>query len=114
MDCPTHIVAEFTDIEGLDTTVIDIVLVDGQEPVVPVTLYVVVTEGLAITIVPVVVLKPDDGIHEYVVAPPAVKTAESPLQIVVALLTVAVGEGLTDMVVTVVFLQLFISVPVTV
>jgi hypothetical protein len=35
-----------------------------QEPVVPVTVYVVVEDGVAITLAPVVALSPADGVHE--------------------------------------------------
>jgi hypothetical protein len=69
-------------------------VVEEQLPVVPVILYVVVTVGLATTTLLVVELKPVAGVHEYVVAPLAVKVAEVPAQ-TVALFTVTVGVGLT-------------------
>jgi translation elongation factor EF-1beta len=42
---------------------------------VPLTVYVVVEEGEAVTGDPVEELKPVEGVHEYVVAPPAVSVA---------------------------------------
>jgi hypothetical protein len=52
--------------------------------VVPVTVYIVVAEGVAVTTAPVVVLRPVAGIHEYVVAPDAVSVEDEPLHIVPA------------------------------
>jgi hypothetical protein len=49
-----------------------------QEPVVPVTVYVVVETGVAVTLAPVVALRPAEGLHEYVVAPLAVRLAPTP------------------------------------
>ena len=45
---------------------------------VPVTVYVVLTEGLAITVAPVVVFNPVAGDHVYVFAPFAVNVADEP------------------------------------
>lgn len=50
--------------------------------VVPVMVYVVVAVGLAVTLEPVVALKPVAGDHVYVKAPDAVKVVLDPLQIV--------------------------------
>jgi hypothetical protein len=46
--------------------------------VVPVTVYVVVETGLAVTVAPVVALRPVAGAHVYVVAPLAVKLVPTP------------------------------------
>jgi hypothetical protein len=47
---------------------------------VPVTVYVVVEVGFAVTGEPVDALSPVDGVHEYVVAPVAVSEVDCPLQ----------------------------------
>ena len=66
---------------GLTLTVTTVVLV---QPVVavPITEYVVVIVGLAITIEPVVALRPVPGEKLYVMAPLAVSVTELPEQIV--------------------------------
>jgi small-conductance mechanosensitive channel len=58
-----------------------------------VTVYVVVTVGEAITTVPVVVLRPVAGDHEYAVPPPAVavSVADEPTQIEGAEVAIATG-----------------------
>ena len=43
---------------------------------VPVTVYVVVDVGLAVTVAPVVLLKPVAGLQLYVLAPPAVNVVD--------------------------------------
>ena len=70
-----------------------------QPLVVPVTVYVVVVVGDAVTEDPVVELKPVDGLHEYVEAPDAVNVVELPAQIV-ALPTVNVTVGVVLNVIT--------------
>jgi hypothetical protein len=59
----------------------------------------VVTDGLAITLEPVVVFRPAPGDHVKVFAPLAVSVVEPPLHIT-PLFTVTVGNGFTDTVVT--------------
>ena len=58
---------------------------------VPVTVYVVVEEGEATTVAPVVLLRPVDGVHEYVVAPVAVSEELLPAQIAAVPPTPTVG-----------------------
>jgi hypothetical protein len=62
---------------------------------VPVTVYVVVDAGLAVTLVPVVALSPVAGDHAYVLAPFAVSVADCPAQIADGVFTVTTGSGLT-------------------
>jgi hypothetical protein len=50
-----------------------------QAPILPVTVYVIVVVGLAVTLLPVVPLRPVAGDQVYVVAPVAVRTVELPL-----------------------------------
>ena len=61
----------------------------------PVTVYIVVTAGLAVTVAPVVEDNPVTGLHEYVVAPLAVKVAPLPLQNAAGVGTEIVGRALT-------------------
>ena len=56
----------------------------------------VVTVGDAVTVIPVVWFKPVEGDHEYVSAPPAVKSTELPKQIEgLGGFTVTTGAGFT-------------------
>jgi hypothetical protein len=84
-----------------------------QIPAVPVTVYIVVKVGLAMTEEPDVVFKPVPGLHENEFAPPAVNVAELPLHMV-AELTVKVRLPITETVATAVFVQPARLVPVTV
>ena len=61
---------------------------------VPVTVYVALFVGVALTVAPVVGLRSVEGSHEYVFAPLAVKLAVWPLQIL-ALFTLTVGDTFT-------------------
>jgi len=78
-------------------TVTTTVLVALHVPLVPVTVYVFVVAGLAVTAAPVVALNPVAGLHEYVVAPLAVRLTGLPPEHIVAEggVTVTVGVGLT-------------------
>jgi len=67
---------------------------------VPVTVYVVVAVGFAVTAAVFVALKPVEGDHAYVDAPVAVKLALEPLQIVASTPALTVGRALTVTVVT--------------
>jgi hypothetical protein len=78
---------------GLTVTVTCAVAV--QPSASPVTVYVVVAIGLAVTLEPVVALRAVDGVHEYVLAPPAVKVVDCPAQYVTFGETVTTGTGLT-------------------
>jgi hypothetical protein len=60
-DAPLHIVGELTVTVGVGFTVTTAVAAAVHDPVVPTTVYVVVTVGLAVTFAPVVALKPVDG-----------------------------------------------------
>jgi len=80
------------------STVIVILSVFVQPPApVPVTVYVVVTVGLAVTFVPIVALNPAAGDQLYVVAPVAVIVFPAPPEHIVALfgIMLTVGVGLT-------------------
>ena len=61
----------------------------------PVTVYVEVETGVAVTLAPFVALSPVAGDHEYVFAPLAVSTVFCPLQIVMSGETVTTGIGFT-------------------
>jgi len=84
------------EIFGLGFTVTNDVVVFLQPVVVivPVTVYVVVDVGLAVTEVPVPALNPVVGVQVYVSAPEAVKVTDSPSQMV-APLTETLGLGFT-------------------
>jgi hypothetical protein len=83
--------------------------------VVPVTVYVVVAVGVAVTDVPVVADKPVPGAQTYVSAPLAVRTEFPPEQMVgFAGVIVITGFGFTVKVMVDVPVHPFPSVPVTV
>ena len=98
---------------ALTVTVSDAVFVQPFAAV-PVTVYVVVTVGVAVTGVPVVALKPVAGPHTYVAAPPALSEVELPMQLLTLPEVVTVGSGLTVTVTLPVLVQPPASVPVTV
>src|SRR6185312_11459937 len=82
------------------TVTVTCCVAEQPEDVVPVTVYVVVLVGLAVTLAVFVALNPVDGLHVYVPPPPAplaVSTTEPPLQYVVEPVgvMVIVGLGLT-------------------
>lgn len=68
-----------------------------HDPVLPVSVYVVVTLGFALTTDPLVVFKPDAGLHVYEAAPLAVMVTLPPILHIVgaAGLTERVGDGFT-------------------
>ena len=96
---------------GLTVTVTCVVAVHPFK--VPVTVYVVVEVGDAVTVEPVVLLSPVAGDQEYVVAPLAVSIADCPTQIAGGVGTVTTGSGLTVTVTCAVAVHPF-KVPVTV
>ena len=88
---PAHIVGELTVIAGNAFTVtVEVAVPAHPEAFVPVTVYVVVDTGDAVTLAPVVADNVLPGDHVYEVAPLAVSVAEDPAHIV-ALLTVITG-----------------------
>lgn len=117
VELPAHIAPlpkAVTDMTGYTFTVT--VAVPEQPPtVVPVTVYVVVTDGLAFTLAPVVLDNPVAGLHVYVAPPLAVNIDTPPIHIVLGLAVVLiVGDGFTVTVTVEVLTHPFASVPVTV
>jgi hypothetical protein len=92
-DWPAQIVAGETITFGCDTMVTVTCAEAVQPSASPVTVYVVVDEGVAVTAAPVVELKPVAGDHEYVLAPFAVSTVFCPVQRVTLGETVTTGTG---------------------
>src|SRR5258706_15507104 len=80
---------------------------------VPVTVYVVVEDGLAVTGEPVDALRFVDGVQVYVCAPPAVSVADCPLQIAGGGVTGKTGRGENVKVTWVEVVCQFISFPLT-
>ena len=67
---------------------------------VPVTVYVVVVIGFAVTLAVLIALNPEDGLHAYVEAPLAVKLVLNPSQIIASEPALTLGNWLTETVVT--------------
>lgn len=111
--CEAQIVPELTVTVGFALTVTVAVAVAVQEESVPVMVYTVVEEGLALTGEPFVELSPVAGDHVYELAPFAVSVAVSPEQIV-APATVTVGLEITSTVVVSPPKHPFPSIPTTV
>lgn len=80
----------------------------------PVTVYVVVVDGVAVTLAPTVVFKPVDGVHVKFCAPLATSEALEPLQMEVVPLTVMFAWELTATAMDFEAVQPFEPVPVTV
>lgn len=96
VEVPEQIVAvPDAETTGTGFTVIVFVVVPEQEPVVPVIVYVVVTDGFATGFAIVVLLKPVPGDQTKDVAPDAVNVVLLPAQIVVVPVTETVGEVVT-------------------
>jgi hypothetical protein len=93
---PLQIVAglAFANTVGVGFTVTVVVKDEEQDPDAPFTVYTVVTVGFAITLAPLVELRPVAGLHVYVVAPVAVSVPDDPKQII-GLLAVTVSEFTT-------------------
>jgi hypothetical protein len=82
---------------------------------VPVTIYVVLIVGSAVTVIPDPEVNPVVGLQEYEVPPPAVSSTDCPLQRTGADgLAVITGNGFTVTVTLVVLLHPLASVPVMV
>ena len=113
-DCPLQIVCEgVTETTGSGLTV-TVTCADDVHPFTsPVTVYVVVEDGFAVTLAPVVALSAVGGLHEYVLAPLAVSVADCPMQIIGADERDNTGKGFTVTVTCAVEVQPMIS-PVTV
>ena len=115
--CPTQIAGGgATVITGSGFT-FTVTCVDAVQPLpsVPVTVYVVVDVGFAVTGEPVVALSAVDGVHKYVVAPLAVSVAVCcPTQIAGGGVTLITGSGFTFTVTCVDAVHPLPSVPVTV
>ncbi len=84
-ESPEHSVEDTGDIftdGGFKTFIVTVFEFLHPKAPVPITVYVVVVLGFAITMAPMVSLKPDEGLHKNVLAPPpAFKITESPKHI---------------------------------
>lgn len=105
-------VGEFTVTVGKLFTVTVPVAVELQPFASPVTVYVVVLVGVAVTVAPVVEANVGSAVQIYPVAPLAVSVADCPTQIAV-LFTVTTGKGVTVTVTVAVPVHEFV-VPITV
>jgi len=114
VDDPLQIVTFEPPLTGTVFTVTVVLAADLQPfTSVPVTVYVVVEEGLAVTGVPVVAESPVDGLHAYVTLPEAVSGVELPLHIDVDELAEVAAAVLNDKLPTFVPLVRPLAVPVT-
>ena len=99
VELPLQIVSAplpFTVGKGVTFTVI--VAAPLHPLLIPCTVYVVLTKGFAVTLLPEVGLRPVTGNQLYVEAPPAVRVVEEPLQITPdTALPVTVGRAVTTM-----------------
>ena len=119
VDAPAQIVAvpPLAVIVGMAFTVKALVAVLLQpEALVPVMVYVVVTVGVAVTVVPVDELRLAAGVHVYVLPPEALIVVDAPAHIVVAPpFAVMVGNAFTvTCVVVLVIVPVVLQVPVPV
>jgi hypothetical protein len=93
-DCPAQIgCTGVIDTAGSGSTVTEVVAVAVQPLVLPVTVYVVVFVGCAVTEEPVDALSEEEGVHEYVFAPLADNVVDCPLHIDVGAEAVTVEIG---------------------
>lgn len=99
--------------DDTDTTAVAVAV--QPEAFVPVTVYVVVAVGEAVTVVPDVLLRPEAGLHVAVVAPETTRDVLPPVQIdVLEGVTLTAAGGLTTNDTVDVFLHVLEPVPVTV
>lgn len=112
---PGHVDANDALTETRFTVIVRVAVLLQPLALVPVTVYVVVTDGIQFIGVPVDALRPVVGDQEYVVPPVAVSDVALPKHtIVVVLPAVIVGRAFTVIALVVVFTQPLASVPVTV
>src|SRR5258707_14218846 len=99
---------------GMGFTV-TVICAEAEHPFasVPITVYEIVEDGLAVTDEPAVELNAVAGLQEYVLAPPAVRVTDCPAQIAAGLVTVTTGSGFTVTVTSSLWLHA-LDVPVTV
>jgi hypothetical protein len=83
-------------------------------PSVPVTVYVIVLDGFAVTVAPVVADKLVAGLQLYVTAPVAVNPVDAPVHIATSDPADTAGNAFTETVFEAVFIQPLAFVPVTV
>ena len=114
VDCPVQTVSSGeTERTGGGLTV-TVTCCDAEHPnEFPVTVYVVVAVGVAMTVEPVDELNDADGLQEYVFAPEAVSAVLCPMQTVSSGETETAGSGFTVTVVCDDAVQPLADVPVT-
>lgn len=98
--CPEQIDAEFTARVGVAFTVTVVVFEEEQEPLLPLTVYTVVVEGVTVTLVEL-----EPVLQVYVFAPVEVRVADCPAH-TVAEFTASVGVEFTETVAVLTALQL--------
>ena len=114
MFCPVQMLAfGVTVTTGNGFTVTVTCAVEVHPLILPVTVYVVVDVGVAVTEEPLDELKVDEGVQLYVLAPPAVSVKFCPVQIAAFGVTVTTGKVFTVTVTCAVEVQPLMS-PVTV
>ena len=112
---PGHVDANDALTETRFTVIVRVAVLLQPLALVPVTVYVVVTDGIQFIGVPLDALRPVVGDHEYVEPPVAVSDVELPNHtIVVVLPAVIVGRAFTVTALVVVFTHPLASVPVIV
>ena len=115
-ELPAQMVAEagLIKIGPVFTFIITVCVAKQPKVLSPVTVYVVVTVGVAVIVAPLLEFNEVEDIHTYELAPSAVKETELPGLIVVAeAVMLTEGAGLTVITKEPVFEHPFISTPVT-
>ena len=114
MEFPVHTaVLAVTVIVGVEFTE-TVLVATFVHPLLPVTVYVIVVVGEAVTLAPVVADRPVPGAQVYVVAPVAISVVGEPEQIAMFAPAPTLGSRLTVTAFIAVFTQPLASVPVTV